>query len=129
MESFVKPKRTAASRIINHVLKLAATVFFALWMLVPGAVGWFQGKVDVGIFESFIFGVDEIIGPTATMIALARMLIALAVPIGLYRDDVSDFLGLELYGPRLVARILFFVGAMMYLIAAFIHWTYLTGGF
>lgn len=131
MDSYTKPKKTAASRIVDQGLKLTVTVFAALWLLIPGVLGWFSGEVDTRdiVLESFVFAVDEITGPSATMIAMARVLLALAAVAALYRDDVSDFLGLELYGPRVLARLLAFIAGLMYLIAFFIHWTYLSGGF
>lgn len=131
MDSYTKPKKTGMTRVIDQGLKLIVTALAVVWLLIPGVLGWLGGKVDTRdiVLESFVFAVDEIIGPTATMIAMARVLVALAAVAALYRDDVSDFLGLELYGPRMLARLLAFLGGLMYLIAFFIHWTHLSGGF
>jgi len=126
----INPKKRRLTKIIDHALKLAVTLWFATWLFIPGFLGFFAGEINTAdvLFESFIFASGKIIGVVAVMIAMARMLVALSVVSALYRDNVSDLLGLELYGPRMVARLLFMLGVVVYLIAVFISWLQRTGG-
>ena len=122
-------KRTPVSLIIDQALKLAVVAFFVLWMLIPGVLGWLEGQINTGVFESFIFADDEIGSPVSVMISMARMVIAVSVFAAVYRNDVSKLLGLELYGPRMLARLLFAIGAILYVIAGFVAWQSMFGGF
>jgi len=129
----INPKKKPLTKIIDHALKLVIAGWFVITFFIPGLVGFLGAEINTADvpLESFIFATvstGDIEGIIAVMIAMGRMLIALAVVSGLYRDNVSDLLGLELYGPRMVARLLFMLGVVVYLIAVFISWLQRTGG-
>ena len=126
----IKPKRGLLTKSIDQLFKFMVTVTFALWLFIPGLLGFFDGEVNTAdvMYESFIFATDQIAGVVGSLISMARMLVALSVPAALYRNDVSDLLGLEFIGPRTLGRLLFMSGAIVYAVSAFVNWLHITGG-
>ncbi len=127
----IQTNRKGATRVVDHILKLIVLAVLVFWLFVPGLRGLLSGEVNTSdvFVESFVFAVDNILGTKALLISLGRMVFVFSVVAGMYRSNVSNLLGLELYGPKTFARILFVVSFLLYLGAVYIEWVDRSGGF